>query len=313
MPASSRLTDLLALSLVSAAACSEADGDEMTGTAEVSSSSQTGGEPACDGRCVSLPTDWEGPVIAELGSSPAPCPPDSTELLLGEAGPIEAPAATCAPCACGAPTVTCAPAMVELFGANDCSVEKNATFRAVPDACTQFSSTDMDGFLALPIPVASASCPPAGGEATVAGPTTAGAARICEPEAPLPCANGACIAESLSICVWKTGDVACPSDFPGRTVVFDGLEDGRGCSPCGCTTPPASCEGLSTVYYAEPDCTGVSFMNPHNGICTPTGLDVVNASMILTLTTTVGDCQPEGGEPTGSVQPSGPRTVCCEP
>jgi hypothetical protein len=60
-----------------------------------------------------------------------------------------------------------------------------------------------------------------------------------------------------------------------------------------------------------PDCSGPSFLNPHNGVCTPTGFDVVGGSVFLEQTVVVSPCAPSGGEPTGAVEMVA-LTVCCE-
>lgn len=258
------------------------------------------------------PGGWDGFLL--VVESDLECASGWHELAQGVLAPVVAPSAQCSSCACGEPEVQCGPAMVETSAGNDCnSGELNGTFTLTPDACTPISSPDLDGLRALPIPVQSASCEPSGGRAEVPPLSSGPRAKLCTPDNAPSCDEGRCIdALAGPRCMAAAGEQhACPTGFPVRHVLVEAVADTRGCTPCECAPPSATCEGVSTVSFTMPDCSGPSFLNPHNGVCTPTGFDMVNGSVFLEQAVVVSSCAPSGGEPTGAVEVLA-HTVCCE-
>jgi hypothetical protein len=91
-------------------------------------------------------------------------------------------------------------------------------------------------------------------------------------------------------------------------VVYAGLSDTRDCSMCACDAPTdcslnivrlgdASCQNPATPAVPLGQCANINDQNPNvNGF-------EWNA---------VGDCNPSGGQPTGSATPTSPTTFCCE-
>jgi hypothetical protein len=113
-------------------------------------------------------------------------------------------------------------------------------------------------------------------------------------------------------CLLRPGVEACPEGWPKEITVYEGAEDTRACSACGCG--PAACEGGSYALYDGAGCdaggaplTSVDMMAcfKANGI-----FDGGQASLKPTKPAPVSKgCT--GGEPVGAVNPIGAMKLCC--
>jgi hypothetical protein len=134
---------------------------------------------------------------------------------------------------------------------------------------------------------------------------------VSEPAGRLPPPDG------FRTCIYHPDEVPCPEAYPVQRVFYAGVEDTRACSPCACGEPEgASCSILATAY-TDAACQGlavsamVSSVLDFCGVLVPgTGLGSKSAEV---LDIDPGTCTPSGGEPTGSVKPTGPSTFCCLP
>jgi hypothetical protein len=140
----------------------------------------------------------------------------------------------------------------------------------------------------------------------------AGPGEVCTPAPPPPSAG-------FNICVSQKGDdanIKCPAGYTARSVFYLAADDGRSCAQCACESPQEStCSSLVSLYA--------------DGACSaPVGSVTATSSSLMCLDIpagsplgskqasppvyTPGSCQPSGGAPVGSVQPSDPYTFCCE-
>ena len=162
--------------------------------------------------------------------------------------------------------------------------------------------------------------------ATVPTPIWSKAARGCA--LPFPGANG-CGAGSVcspapaapfngKLCIYQTGDVACPTTgtYVVKRLYYNGLTDNRGCTDCGCTPIFGTCSNPVLHVYSDTNC----YTEVWNSVIpfTTSGLPgncliVSGVSMNMTGTASGGSCTVSGGQPSGTVTPTGPTTVCCSP
>jgi hypothetical protein len=127
--------------------------------------------------------------------------------------------------------------------------------------------------------------------------------------------------EGFSLCLYRWGDLVapehCPAEYPRYLVVYAEHEDTRGCEPCGCSDPQgAECSALVSVFtdgacgallgsfpvstVLEEACFDLS---PGIGLGSKAGALSVNKP---------GSCTASGG-PVGTVVPTVPVTLCCQP
>ena len=125
------------------------------------------------------------------------------------------------------------------------------------------------------------------------------------------CAGGYCYPSASAfgdLCIAQSGDLACPTEFPNRTLYFRDVSDTRSCAPCDCFSQDAHCQMDveicdlgGTVYNGLVDGDFFS-LNTSDG-------DGVN--ILSTTATVTGTCTPFGAGARGSADPIDPVTVCC--
>ncbi len=155
-----------------------------------------------------------------------------------------------------------------------------------------------------------------GGLDQVPTPSFENEARACNMPAGAGCSGGdICVAKSKTpfapgSCIYKDGDDTCPVSGMTKTVVYTSFVDARDCTPCGCNAP-GGCSGTMEMYDAV-SCGGTMTSKPlpANGGCI--GQTAAIASYKLVNLTPSG-CGKVGGQPHGTITPTGPRTVCCWP
>ncbi len=304
------------------------------------------GDPQCAGFTCTAPVPaggWLGPALLWLGASTATspsCPTGYQTALDAHQGPT----GTADTCICA-----CTPSGQACSATGTFHVDQNC--QATP-GCTSVATSSTSNGACTPLPtnncgtggsfeVGGGAIPAPTGGACTATPSVATqgstpawttSARVCAASGPIdspggcttpgdqcvPVSPGAASGFSATLCVYQSGDLACPTDYPNnRQVVFSG-EDGssRGCGACTCTTAsPAggSCAATITVF-SNADCSGNTVPYNLGTACvgynnqSPTDPMSVRAS----YTVTAGSCTvATQSQPTGSVVGTGPTTVCC--
>lgn len=134
---------------------------------------------------------------------------------------------------------------------------------------------------------------------------------LCMPTAAPP--------QSEAVCIWQAGDAACPSGwgYDDRTVVYQGIDDDRGCSDCSCGSPSGACTDGSVQFFGTSTNPSIPF--PPQIASAPDGCapilasiwTAVNAVWTGVLPTDEVGCNPIGGTPVGDAIGTDPITVCC--
>ncbi len=154
--------------------------------------------------------------------------------------------------------------------------------------------------------------PPTGGtcqyDATVnAQKITTTPARVCAP--PASCQGAVC--NGGPVCVQQAGDVACPGDFPTKTLV--GASATASCSTCsgGCTVG-GTCTGTLT-FYTDFQCGAGAAKFTADGTCDANPAPNTGPYQSYQFTGSVKSSTCAGNPPTstGTATLDGPTTVCC--
>ncbi|MGK4007904.1 hypothetical protein WMF31_35135 [Sorangium sp. So ce1036] len=312
-----------------------------------------GDERACAGDCVPpAPLGWFGPALLWYGPpDQAPdCPAAAPNVgYEGFADLVPEPLA-CATCLCDPPAPETASCQLPLGWSAHAAMcpgdapETLATTFAAPEAwdgaCTAANAIPADQDCGGQPCVQSLSIDAP--TVTVAGACTP---RVDEPPVPalldpwrtraLACLPGAytecpgdrstCMPSpdqpgvpppgGFLTCIFHEGDVTCGEPYLVKHVFHGGIDDTRGCSPCGCGEPEgASCTIMASVY-SDGACgellasNVVSSTTPFCGV-TPPGVALGSKSAEV-VAVDPGGCAPSGGEPIGEMLPAEPSTFCC--
>lgn len=273
--------------------------------------------------CVpSPPAGWTGPVQLYEGTTTTPACPPATVMKLQGGSNLNAPPASCSACTCGGPDgVACSAPTVSFYTDSTCS-SAPCDVAAVGSSCGQIqtaskcasatqiyasASSKASGGGCLPsqeVP----SVPPASWstQALACGPTevatSCGTGNVC---APAP-------AESFALCIYQDGDVACPSAaYTHKSLIDTTFVDTRTCSACACAAPTVC--GAGSVFLSPTSACVGGVGIPIPVACTLTGISGASLSYAAVSTNPVaGPCEPSGGQPTGSAQPAGAVTLCCQ-
>ena len=304
-----------------------AGGDAGTGGGMSTTSSgggSGGGIPASecnggDGVCLAaipIADGWSGYFSlysANFGQgSECPSGPPATAFY---SDPSAVPA-TCSPCACDAPVITCQ-------GHLDAYVDSACAGAPVPtdiDTICNVTGQQVNGVLTKTA-TTDVTCEPSGGVATEVGPTWTKEHRLCDAGVLQPgdgCMNGeSCVAKELDkkTCIKAEGAVAaCPAGWEGaaRYQYFLTAEDTRGCEPCFCTPPMANpCGGGTYSFFDTGDCAGGATYTTTEGTSC---LDTFNSNSARydKPGVTSEPCTEGGGAPSGQVNlETVAATVCC--
>lgn len=295
--------------------------------------------------CVpSVPFGWSGfAALFEGVPAQAPACPSvfpSPNPYLGNHTPIGG-SATCGACSCNPATgQACNPPLEITVRNATCGNVANFTGNVMMPAGWDGTCYGTSGFPAgdvqcngpcnvavtSPAPtVTGGSCATQGGQATVpplswailgkaCGDSTfgggCGAGSVCQPKPPLPFVSG--------ICIYKSGDNACPgATYTQKHVFFGGAMDTRGCTPCQCgAVSGGTCTVEMSVYSDNTTHTCNTLQTTFNaGGCGNLNGNpaVYSRKATVTQPPTGGTCPASGGQPTGSIAPSDPTTFCCVP
>lgn len=295
-----------------------------------------------DYECIERPPpDWSGPVALykDVYSLPVPACPAlffSTPLFNGHEQPSSTSAA-CSQCTCSGLTgVTCSAPTEEYFSGASCSGLCGWSGPSSQwDRCMGWAFEKTDGCpaptsvkLGPSTPSGTPSCTPSV-QAPNLPPAWIDRVRACHaPSSSLGCEGDFVCAPKGNdaygqMCIFRIGegDVACPSGpYSKKYVLYQSANDTRSCTDCQCGT--ASNVQCNTTLKTYSDSLGCMTEDASiaAGTCGnfPTApLDPVEGKWVKAAKLTnqpTGTCPSSGGQPIGSVTPSGPaQTICCKP
>gem|GEM_PF-1140224 len=309
------------------------DDDDDDGTS-------TGAEPSCEdngGACApDFPEDWEGPVILRpwVDGQPVECDGDYDITVADELGyELTAVPAACT-CECEAPVGGACEGEVEVarttyIGPGQCWVDTETVAVLEPNEAAALNEASAGNFaLWIDMPddpdYVGGSCEYSA-TTMVEDATFAEHFTLCASDAP---AAGACEFEGscmptpeapaeAALCIWAPGDLACPSGwgYADKTLGYDSVDDTRDCTQCDCGEPAGECLDGAVFLQAVDSGTGAAFQieSAPDGDCStfpPTQIVTQAVWAGIAPTDDVG-CEPQGGEPTGTVVPADAVTVCC--
>lgn len=284
-------------------------------------------DPKCQpvvGCVPQVPFQWTGPVVLYDGAPaalPAECPVDYPILSYqGRSGVKDQPA-ECSACTCGNPRFNCTLSNIVGYWNDTCT--GNNSSRSQSFDCQQGLQNNPVAAKINPPTVSfggqnNGSCTPSQGNTTKPAPewTSAGlacggasvvgagctSAQLC---APKPAAGFNDV-----MCIQRTGDHACPAEFPDKHTYVDQANDTRGCSACACGAgEDLACSAVTTLHPSGAQCNNTPHTTiPNDGSC----VAIQNGSRKTTVTKT-GACPASGGAPTGTIVDdlSSAVTVCC--
>lgn len=306
-----------------------------SGTTEHDNSSTTTGENVddegstaeCD-RCIGeIPEGWSGPVARILANG-SETPPDCGGVWNEEAGllfsGVHAPAAAC-DCQCSAQPGNCstsATLYMQPEGSPNCLIlpERNYTFPPATQPATGAASGRRWR-------VSSGGVEPGSclGESSpqLLPETTTGNVRLCNLSQTntTQCADGSiCAPPAIApfldeVCIWRDGDRECPAQYPDKLTYYREVDDSRGCTGCSCTmSGTATCQGRRATLILPQN---IAVHVPPGECVLHTGASAAALAAPVQLQFTPGTpstptCTLSNpSTPTGQVQGTGARTVCC--
>jgi len=278
------------------------------------------------------PAGWVGPFALWQGTSapsPTVCSDNGFQQVVGRAfAGIAADPAVCAGCVCGSPVdVACPEARIGFSTAATCTGA--LTELTIPsNVCHPFLlPIDARGVRWVSSLPQGGSCEPGtNGVSTVPPVRWSRQAAACYNPAPGGgCSTGSCQPRPTAplgtgTCIGQVGELACPSQYPQRSVYYFGMQDTRGCAECSCASPSgASCSGQLLVA-SDSICSADRATVRTIGSCAAIGADPTppappipqSRSAIYRETgASGGTCRPSGGNPIGSAEVNSPVTFCC--
>jgi hypothetical protein len=304
-----------------------------------------GATSACSGSCVPLPPagGWEGPFLFSLSPEDMepPCPAQAPIVAYqGHDGLLASPT-SCGTCTCSTPSGTCAPPLTLTASSTPCvdTSGMTASFNgpAVWDgdctaqdcisqapSCSQALS--VQSLTAGPLVLTEEACTPTiviPQDVSMAHWTTAALACRGMPTAGFGCSDPGqtCVPipvpPEFSLCIYHEGDVACPSSYADKHVVYAGVDDQRTCSACACGAPGGGTCTAALSVFKDGACTAallgslpISSLKSSCVDLVPAGLPL-GSKTVTALAYQAGNCMPSGGEPQGALLAADASTFCC--
>jgi hypothetical protein len=231
--------------------------------------------------------------------------------------------ATCSMCGCGPPSGGTCTATIQMYTDGNCTTQCGLPI-TVSSGCTPYGPCDTDGnpqSESSSTTIQAGTCTPNGGAPTLPAVSWSTNARVCAYSGTTSaCAGGTCYAAPSAPfagpCVTQMGDVACPMFFPNKSVVYQGVSDGRGCTTCTCNN--ATGQGCNNYlqFWHNSTCSDfpvTSALLPALSCADTYTSSYVGSSVKGGLTVVGGSCTSSGGgAPTGTAMAASPVTVCCE-
>lgn len=295
--------------------------DSSADAPDPDSSSEGSGAPPCADTCVAVPDGWNGPVAVlrtDETDEPPACPDAYPRAAVSDRyADLDAPPAAC-DCTCEPADIQCPEhAMLSFHGADAACGSEDVAY-PISTSCNSgpigqsgywhAPLADIEDGSCTPMPIVGVPPPRFYTRWTMcAGDAIAGDCaddELCVPS-PAPFEE--------RLCVWSDGEHDCPNeDFAVRELVWDGVDDQRGCDACTCGAMTGTCGGFLRMWGLN--------MCPEGGI-----QDI--------LTIQLGDCEsydpqsakldgdleprddaacpPNDPSPIGEAVPTGTVTVCC--
>lgn len=297
----------------------------------------------CNGQCLPVPPiGWSQPVLLAFGdestvpSCPAVAPVVGYE---GHAG-LNAPAAVCGPCSCGASEGSCGlPGDLTASTLGVCPNDDpgawtmawdapagwdGACTAADPITCGNGNNLCAHSVMAAPLTIDDSCAPLGPPAATVAPYGWSTFARACAGSAGGACESlgetcASASAEGFQVCIFQEGDVDCPSlgPYTDKLVFYGGAEDTRGCSGCTCGKVEGSSCAAVLHMYSDDACTvpagAVSVGSSASAVACVTlpGNVTLGSKVAHAISYVPGGCEPGGGEPAGEASGAPAATFCC--
>ncbi len=211
--------------------------------------------------------------------------------------------AQCSACTCGAVTgASCAPPTVTCWDTYNCtgpSTDRTSKLAASGEACVINSVEGSCRLVGSPLATPGACAP---SKVVKNAPTSTWRTKhsVC------PSRPG-----DTRECTYRSGDLACPANWPDRIVAYGSFDDRRACSPCTCDAAQgATCTG-GTYIFAAGFCLGVAEVLSTR--CTEVEDYSHHRMAPAMVDATKASCKPAGGEPVGEWVGTDPVTICCRP
>jgi hypothetical protein len=276
-------------------------------------------DPACAGYgCVpAAPGGWSGPIALYDGDPKAvpPCPAEHPiTAYQGHAALLQQPA-TCGACLCATPQVSCTPGTLTFTGDTACATAQGSAVQPAPGQCGGVvPPAGTKGYTAAAATAVAGQCAPSGGAKTLPPATWGRAGLACLGGglgggcAPGTFCSGTPVAPFVpALCIYRSGDVACPAGFADKHLFVDTVVDTRDCGACTCGAPRVGCDA-TTQLYAGAACAGQALDVVDDGSCTMAAGSVASIKVVVSTT---GGCPPGGGQPTGSLAEGSQKTTAC--
>jgi hypothetical protein len=329
---------------VSTAGSGGSDGGTTTGAGGgATGTGGTGG--SCPGQCVPLgPLGWSMPALLWTGKeSGAPeCPSRAPATGYEGHADLNAPS-LCGACQCDSPSGSCALPTMLTAAAATCAGDgpnvKHTPFDAPAGwtgACTTLDAIQagvpcpggfcVQSLTIAPLMLMESGCKASMGPIPTDGPATWSTyARACLGVSYPACSNPGEVCTpsaeppppGFKQCVYQKGDNECAYPYADKHLFYDGFDDNRTCTPCTCGAPAGSTCSALVSAYKDGACSSLVTSNLVTssgplcvGVAPGSGLGSKSAGPATYM---AGICQPDGGQPMGSADPSGPSTFCCLP
>ncbi|MFT3767324.1 MAG: hypothetical protein QM820_17635 [Minicystis sp.] len=325
---SSSSTTSASSSTSSSGSTSGSSSSSSSGTAIPATCSGACGQPGCTAfTCADKgPAGWSDPF--QLYNGPADqtpsCPSWANNNVLSAFQDPKQDPAQCSQCTIvGQPYGQWCYAGISTYSDGTCSAEDPTNIFLGLGFCNNLGSNDYVSAVGTQAPQAVYYCdasaqtptiPPVAWNKAAVGCTVpspavngCGAAQLCIPRPQVPF--------GAQLCISKTGDTACPAAtaYTVKNVVYSSALDNRSCTPCGYTRTDITCTGTAVLYSDTACQNDVAAVTDYSGACKSIPGSVGSVEFVGATFSGTPSCTAAGGDPTGSVAPVGPVTVCCTP
>jgi hypothetical protein len=250
------------------------------------------------------------------------CPAPITNNVFSAHGDVVQDPAQCSTCTVGDPYNFWCFAEIAAYPDATCSSGMADSVFFGLDYCNNVGPTDDASAIGVEAPQGSFLCDPSPQHTTLP-PVRWGTAAIgCT--APTPQANG-CSADKTCLpvpqgpfgtqtCIYSSGDVSCPSGpYTTKTTYYSGALDNRSCTPCGYVPSSLGCSATAILYSDNKCAQELMTVTDFTGTCMSLPGSFSSAKLVSAAVSGTATCTATGGDPQGSIAPSGPMTVCCTP
>lgn len=282
--------------------------------------SDTDPDPACAAEelCIeAAPPGWDGPGLQVVGNGNVP-PECGGSYPLGDVGGLVDVAVDPPLCDCECEPMAdaaCDPVQIVYHDGLGCGSGQGANSLADGECGSFFIGQGIESVIAdfpsaapgqiCGSPVVDETVPPL----DIINPTS-----LCLPESfGSSCGeNSTCLpqTEISTYCIAREGDVPCPADsaYDQRTVIYQNIDDQRGCGECSCGALLGQCAGNISVHSSG-NCGGGALAFDL-GVC-ENFPDPEFVSARYNQTEAQFACEAGQVSPTGAVDLLDPTTFCC--